>query len=178
MPTSKAGIATLVIVLILAIIGAAVVASKGGTHPGNTNTSTPVKGGTSSHTTSNQAGGSESYNAPVEVVKQLDLNLNIGSAPNIIKISKFSLTIYAGTGNVTVDMMLPNPCYNATLRYEPGNSTIILLVKSPSPGTMCIQVLKPLSISTGITPPPSGEVTFMVIVDGKVAAQVPINLPG
>jgi len=104
------------------------------------------------------------------------LNLNIGNAPNIIKISKFSLTIYAGAGNVTVDMMLPNPCYNATLRYEPDNSTIILLVKSPSPGTMCIQVLKPLSLSTSISPPPSSKVTFMVVVDGKVAAQVPIEL--
>ncbi len=177
MPGGKAGIATLVIVIILAVIGGAIIAYKGNTQAQSSTpkTNTTTQSETSSPTTSNQTGESESYNAPVKVVKQL--NLNIGNAPNTIKISKFSLTIYAGTGNVTVDMMLPNPCYNATLRYEPDNSTIILLVKSPSPGTMCVQVLKPLSLSTSITPPPSGEVTFIVVVDGRVAAQVPINLP-
>ncbi|MCE4619618.1 MAG: hypothetical protein F7C33_01195 [Desulfurococcales archaeon] len=175
MPASKAGITTLVIVIILAIIGGAVIAYKGNTQQATPQAGTPEKGEASPLTTPSQKGESESYNAPVEVVKQM--NINIGNAPNIIRISKFALTIYAGTGNVTVDMMLPNPCYNATLRYESSNSTIILLVKSPSPGTMCVQVLKPLSLSTSITPPPSGEVTFMVVVDGKVAAQVPINLP-
>ena len=175
MPAGKAGIATLVIIIILAVIGGAVIAYKSNSQQASNNPGTTAQSNTSPHTTPSQAGESESYNAPVEVVKQL--NLNIGNAPNIIKISKFSLTIYAGTGNVTVDMMLPNPCYNATLRYEPDNSTILLVVKSPSPGTMCIQVLKPLSLSTSISPPPSGEVTFMVVVDGKVAAQVPIKLP-
>ncbi len=173
-------VAIAIIVLILAGIGIAI------THH-NTSATNPTSGEkpappasnntspSKEETTTTNPKSEESYNKPVKTVKEL--NLAIGEYPNVIKISKFSITIYAGTGNVTVDMVLPNPCYTANLKYISENATILLSIKSPSQGTMCIQVVKPKTLSTSITPPETGSITFIVVVDGKAVATVPVTLP-
>lgn len=113
-----------------------------------------------------------SVNEPVKLEGVLNINLKRGE--NIIRISKYQMTITSKNSTITIDMVLPNPCYKVNLRYEQSNATLLLLIQSPPEGTMCIQVVKPMSVSTTITPPPSGEVTLKVYVDQKFAATATI----
>jgi len=116
-----------------------------------------------------------SINEPVKLEGVLNINLKRGE--NIIRISKYHMTITSKNSTITIDMVLPNPCYKVNLRYEESNATLLLLIESPPEGTMCIQVVKPMSVSTTITPPPSGEVTLKVYVDQQFAtvATIPVT---
>lgn len=113
-----------------------------------------------------------SVNEPVKL--EGVLNINLKSGENVIKISKYHMIITSKNSTITIDMVLPNPCYKVNLRYEQSNATLLLLIQSPPEGTMCIQVVKPMSVSATITPPPNGEVTLEVYVDQKFAATATI----
>lgn len=174
MPGSTVTGIVVVIALILAAVAAYTIHNSGGTTGSiyvGTGNITP--GNEEGKSTGGNATSTTSEEAPMRV--KGTLNINIQSGGSTIKITEYDMTIIANNGTISIQMALPNPCYNASLRYIESNSTLLLVIKSPPPTTACIQVLKPVALSTNITPPPSGEITLKILLDDNLVREV--NIP-
>lgn len=176
----RATASTAVIVLTVIILLAATAVYSVTKYNGPPSQSTAPSGSSTSpaNSTTSPATTSQAGETSAEESVKLSgyLNISVESRGSVIKISKYHVTVRANNSTVTIDMVLPNPCYKADLRYNSPDNTLLLTINSPPKGKACIQVLKPISLSTSIEPPPTGKVMLKVYLDGKQVAEAVIPL--
>jgi len=108
---------------------------------------------------------------------EIPLNITVEVDAGVVYITGLRLEYQGETPMVTVNLQLPNPCYEAKARYEPGEGVIYVSVTSPAENAMCIQMLKIEGLTVQLDPPPSnGVVKLVVIRDGRPVGVYDVNL--
>jgi len=82
-----------------------------------------------------------------------------------------------GNHTVVVELELPTPCHSANLSYD--GSLLRIDITSPPSGVMCVQTLKPVTLSVEWQGPPPEELLVEVYRDGELvgSARLPVNPP-
>lgn len=99
--------------------------------------------------------------------------------PPPVKVMDFTYSIENETLHLTVVIMLPNPCYQATSQtavLEEGRILLKAVITPPRPGTVCIQVVSPTTLTYAMPLPPPGDYpTFLQIYTGASNLPLPVG---
>ncbi len=123
------------------------------------------------------SGGSEAVTrtqAAAHIEEPLNYSIDVGGG-KVVFIKSYSVSVVNGTVTVNVFLDLPNPCYSATLSYK--NGTLVLVLKSPEEGVMCVQMVQPTTVSTQFPLPGVSEVPMEVYKDSTLLATLTITIP-